>query len=135
MNEKRIADLLLVVTIGLSAVLVAVNYFTQPPSIRAMTYHLATSPQTASADVIEEVVGMADQYEEELSEALASWGVNVNSADAEELMSLPGIGEILAGRIIEERAQASFERVEDLERVKGIGPKTIEKLAPYVCVE
>ncbi|MBU1049328.1 ComEA family DNA-binding protein [Candidatus Bipolaricaulota bacterium] len=55
--------------------------------------------------------------------------VNINSATSDELITLPGIGPALAQRIIEERREnGPFGTVEDLVRVSGIGPKTVEGL-------
>lgn len=57
--------------------------------------------------------------------------ININTATAEELALLPGIGPALAKRIIEDREKnGPFETVEQLDRVKGIGPKKMEKLRP-----
>ncbi|MCL6499729.1 MAG: helix-hairpin-helix domain-containing protein [Firmicutes bacterium] len=59
--------------------------------------------------------------------------VSVNLATAEELQRLPGIGPVLARRIVEDRARnGQYRQVEDLLRVKGIGRKTLDKLKPYV---
>ncbi len=59
--------------------------------------------------------------------------IDVNAATREELESLPGIGPALAGRIIESRDRfGRFAGVESLTRVKGIGPKTVERLRPLV---
>ncbi|MEN3183805.1 MAG: ComEA family DNA-binding protein [Atribacterota bacterium] len=55
--------------------------------------------------------------------------VNVNTASQKELESLPGIGEVLAQRIIEYReTHGPFQTPEDLLKVRGIGPKKLEKL-------
>ena len=58
--------------------------------------------------------------------------VNLNTAPQGELEALPGIGPALARRIVEARP---FRSVEDLDRVKGIGPKRLEVLRALVRVE
>jgi len=59
--------------------------------------------------------------------------VDVNTATASELQALPGIGPALSKRIIEARKEGgAFSSADDLGRVRGIGPKTIEKLRPLV---
>lgn len=61
--------------------------------------------------------------------------VNINTATKEELIGLNGIGEVLAGRIIEYReANGGFKDVRELTNVKGIGEKLLEKLLPWVTV-
>ncbi|GIU96959.1 MAG: competence protein ComEA [Actinomycetota bacterium] len=61
--------------------------------------------------------------------------VNVNTADAAALETLPGIGEVLAGAIIQYRTEhGPFRSVDELEDVSGIGPATLEKLRPLVTV-
>jgi competence protein ComEA len=61
--------------------------------------------------------------------------VRLNSAPIEELRTLPGIGPVLAERILEARASARFRSLEDLRRVKGLGPKTLERLRPFATVD
>ncbi len=62
--------------------------------------------------------------------------INVNTAGQGELELLPGIGPALAKRIIEYRTtKGVFKRVDDLDAVKGIGPKILERLRAQVTVE
>ncbi len=54
---------------------------------------------------------------------------DLNTANKEELMSINGIGPVLSARII---AGRPYRTVDDLLKVKGIGPKNLEKIRPYV---
>src|SRR5262249_37897900 len=60
--------------------------------------------------------------------------IDVNRAGADELQKLPGVGPVLARRIIAEREKTPFQSVDELRRVSGIGVKTLEKLRPFVTV-
>lgn len=61
--------------------------------------------------------------------------VNINTATKEELVSLPGIGPMLADRIILYREQSGrFVSVDKLMDVKGISKKKLEKLKPLVTL-
>lgn len=59
--------------------------------------------------------------------------VDLNKADLYELSALPGIGETLAGRILEYRdLNGAFSRPEELLNVEGIGPGKLEAILDYV---
>lgn len=61
--------------------------------------------------------------------------LNLNTASQTELTRLPGIGETKAAAIVAWRQEhGSFQTVEDLMAVDGIGEKTLENLRPYVTV-
>ncbi|MFB3117481.1 MAG: ComEA family DNA-binding protein [Myxococcota bacterium] len=59
--------------------------------------------------------------------------IELNCAGARTLETLGGIGSVRARRIVEERAREPFERVDDLLRVHGLGPKTLENLRSAVA--
>ena len=60
--------------------------------------------------------------------------VDLNTASAEELARLPGIGPAKAQAIIEYRAQEPFAKPEDLIKVKGIGEKLYDRLKDQITV-
>ena len=63
----------------------------------------------------------------------ARFTVDINQAGWPELSQLPGIGETLARRIVDVRArQGRFVDHQDLRCVRGIGPKTLDQLRPYL---
>ena len=61
--------------------------------------------------------------------------ININTATSQELQTLRGIGPALAQRIVEYRqTSGGFSTVNDLTNVKGIGPKTLEKIRDSITV-
>ena len=62
--------------------------------------------------------------------------VNINLATKAELTGLPGIGDVLADRIISQREeQGGFETISDLQKIKGISKKKLDKLKPLIAVQ
>lgn len=62
--------------------------------------------------------------------------LDMNSATWVEWMQLDGVGEVTARRIVDDReSNGPFESIDDLDRVKGIGPATVEKLRPHLRCE
>ena len=60
--------------------------------------------------------------------------VDINSANEHELRLLPGIGEVMARKIVAERdANGPFQSLKDIERVPGIGKKKRESLEPFLA--
>jgi competence protein ComEA len=68
--------------------------------------------------------------------ATTQFPINLNTATAEQLEAIPGIGPVLAQRIIEYRqTHGRFQSVDELLEVRGIGPKRLENMRPYVVVK
>ncbi len=67
--------------------------------------------------------------------AAAPFIVDVNTASVEELDQLPGVGPVLARRIVEYREQhGPFQRMDDLKQVPGIGAALLAEIAMHVRV-
>jgi competence protein ComEA len=90
----------------------------------------AAAPEPDAAE------GVPQELPHSLAPASPLLLVNVNTASQAELELLPRIGPALAARIIESRrTEGPFRTLKDLERVSGIGPKTVERLKPHVAFD
>lgn len=71
-----------------------------------------------------------------LPERVYDYRIDINQATRVEWMQLPGVGPALSERIIEYRDEhGPFQSVEQLDEIKGIGPKTVQKLRPWLYVK
>ncbi|NCC23745.1 MAG: helix-hairpin-helix domain-containing protein [Deltaproteobacteria bacterium] len=66
--------------------------------------------------------------------ASASEKIDINTASAETLQTIPGIGPVLAERIVEQRTVEPFQSIEQIRLVKGIGEETFNKIKDYIMV-
>lgn len=90
-----------------------------------------TEPPSAISDTPRETSPKATQPKKEE----VSFPVNINTATARELEALPGIGEVIAQRIIDYRnTHGPFGSVDELINIKGIGEKKLAELKPYATV-
>lgn len=66
--------------------------------------------------------------------ALRPGGIDVERAPASDWERLPGIGPALAARIVADRAERGpFRTLDGLLRVRGIGPRTLDRIRPYLA--
>ena len=78
---------------------------------------------------------LAEKPKTKSSGQAARTALDVNQATAQQLQQLPGIGPVLAGRIVEFRnSRGGFTNVDELRRVKGIGRKTFERIRAFIAV-
>ena len=69
-------------------------------------------------------------------ELLPGETVNINTADREELMKLPGIGEVIAQRILDYRTEhGPFRSIEELKEIEDIGPGRLEQIRELIVTE
>lgn len=106
------------VCVGLLVIAACILYET----VRAPDLYPTSAPQTDPAPTA--------------STSVSRYAVNINEAQAAELSGLRGISAELAQRIVDDRNEnGRFASVEDLLRVTGIGPKTLEQLRAYLTTE
>jgi competence protein ComEA len=96
--------------------------------VHVPTVELAATAREPAAGVS----GAAPAPQQTISSRSVGGLININSASADQLVTLPGIGPAKAAAIIENRPYAS---VDELERVPGIGAKTVEQLRNFVTTE
>ena len=71
----------------------------------------------------------------ESTKALPTGKMNINTADKETLMTLPGIGPVKADEIIKMRKEGKFKNLDDVMNVTGIGEETLKKMKPFLKFE
>ena len=85
---------------------------------------LSAAPEDSLAGAIKE--GIED----------ASGKLNINTATKQQLLDLPGVGEVTADRILTYRAETGkFSNIDELRAIKGMSKKKIENLRPLITTQ
>jgi competence protein ComEA len=77
----------------------------------------------------------SDEEGNETSENKQTEKININTANQNQLMELPGVGESTAKKIIEYRKTTKFVEIEDVMNVSGIGDSKFNSMKDSICVE
>lgn len=98
-------------------------------------YVFATSPSEDSATVSVKQTAAVQEVSDTVSDIKEKEPcVNINTATASELETLPGIGPVIARRIVAYRNDnGPFSQLPEVDRVKGIGPAKLKKIAELIC--
>ena len=123
--KNKLLTVLLILT-ALFAGLTLGLYLGRNPAGGSVTVSIPAEVQTAPA---------AAQTQPEASSVDTALAVNINTADVAVLAQLPGIGEVLAQRIVDYRStHGNFTAVEQLTNVEGIGEGKLEAILEQITI-
>lgn len=131
MKERKIALVLLMLTLTFAGFCVGlfIGKQREPASVTIYT------TKTPTATVSESTATPESPPESTQGAAYVDGLLDINLASIEDLTTLPGIGPVLAQRIVDYREQnGRFSSVEELRNISGIGEKRLSAILEYITV-
>ncbi len=116
--------------LGCFSVFLVINAYAQDSSQVEVERQL----EQAFEELDTQETGVTGEQLTQFLEDLASNPVNINSAEVNELLQIPGFNLILARAVIDFRRNNPFESISDIQRVSGIGVATFQRMRPYITV-
>ena len=136
---KKIEDLMEVSGIGprepAKAETLIWDWEARRPWLRLTGKAAMTFGKSVSGTLLENQAGRLPGSKSDLQPKPPGRAIDPNLASPKDLETLPGIGPVLAQRIIDyRRAHGPYKKIADLRKVSGIGPKKLEKIKPYLTI-
>ena len=95
----------------------------------------STSPMTRESSIVTSPLSAGEITAKDLKDLDRELLIDLNLGSRREIETLPGIGRTLADRIVSYRSiHGSFQHIDELVKVSGIGPKRFQRLQPFVTV-
>lgn len=111
---------------------------TQTSATQTITTVSTLESTSQVSEPTETVTAEQQTYSSEISETSQTAEqdelININTATAEELKQLKGIGDVIAARIVEYAQTIGFNSIEDIKNVKGIGDKKFDNIKDKITV-
>jgi competence ComEA-like helix-hairpin-helix protein len=100
------------------------------------TFAALSARESEQTTTDEPLVVETNEEESVAEDDTATSRVSINTASKQELMTLPGIGEVMSDRIIAHRTDVGpFRSIEELRTIKGLSKRKLEQLAPLITIE